>query len=470
MQIPILTGSFTDDNSDFRTSYPKNLVPVPKKQGISLGYLRPAYGIVPLGTGSGVDRGAINWKGSCYRVSGTKLIQVATDGTTTVLGDVGGTGQCSMDYSFDRLSVTSGEKLFYWDGVTLTEVTDPDAGVALTHIWVDGYFMWNDDENLVVSELTDPTDVNPLKYGSSEIDPDPVMAVIKVRNEPHAVNRHTIEPFYNNPNAGANEFPFQRVENAQTTKGAVGSFACCEFDDSVAFVGGDRDESNAVYLAANGSWQKISDQEVDKVINDLTDSQLADIVCEKRFHESHSFLYVHLPDRTLVYDLSASKLMQQPVWHEWGTGRDEHNRLLCRNMVWCYNEWIVGDPDSSQIGTLSNAVGSHWGELNGWRFDTGIIYNSSRKLQIHELEFVALTGRVALGTSPQIWTSHSTDGVEPYSQPRYIDAGEQGQRNKRLRLQGGGIIDNWRIQRTEGTSDSHLSFARIEARVEPMNW
>ena len=41
MQIPILDGIYTDNNSDFRTAYPVNLIPVPKGQGISAGYLRP---------------------------------------------------------------------------------------------------------------------------------------------------------------------------------------------------------------------------------------------------------------------------------------------------------------------------------------------------------------------------------------------------------------------------------------------
>ena len=46
MQIPILNGIFTDSAADFRTSYPVNMVPVPKQTGISSGYLRPAEGAV----------------------------------------------------------------------------------------------------------------------------------------------------------------------------------------------------------------------------------------------------------------------------------------------------------------------------------------------------------------------------------------------------------------------------------------
>ena len=86
MQIPILNGIYTDQSPDFRVAYPRNLMPVPKQSGISAGYLRPADGIVSNGTGPGASRGGINWNGVCYRVMGTKLVSIASDGTTTVLG------------------------------------------------------------------------------------------------------------------------------------------------------------------------------------------------------------------------------------------------------------------------------------------------------------------------------------------------------------------------------------------------
>ena len=102
VQIPILNGIYTDNGPDFRTSYPVNMVPVPKGNGISEGFLRPADGIVGNGTGPGVDRGGINWNGICYRVMGSKLVTVSSTGVVTVLGDVGDNGlQVTMDYSFD---------------------------------------------------------------------------------------------------------------------------------------------------------------------------------------------------------------------------------------------------------------------------------------------------------------------------------------------------------------------------------
>ena len=81
MQVPILNGIYSDEAADFRTSYPRNMVPVPKDQGISKGYLRPADGILTFGTGPGIDRGAVNWNGICYRVMGNNLVSVGATGT-----------------------------------------------------------------------------------------------------------------------------------------------------------------------------------------------------------------------------------------------------------------------------------------------------------------------------------------------------------------------------------------------------
>jgi hypothetical protein len=229
MQIPILSGIFTDNGPDFRTSYPVNLVPTPKASGISSGYLRPGDGIVANGTGPGTDRGGINWRGQLYRVMGTKLVEISSAGVVTVLGDVGGpvSQLVTFDYSFDLLAIASGGRLYYWNGATLAQVTDPDLGVVLDVVWVDGYFMTTDGEFLVVTELTDPFVVNPLKYGSSEVDPDPVVALLKLRNEVYALNRNTIEVF---DNVGGALFPFARIDGAQIQKGVVGTFACCVYE------------------------------------------------------------------------------------------------------------------------------------------------------------------------------------------------------------------------------------------------
>lgn len=465
MQIPILNGIYVDASADFRTSYPLNMVPVPKQQGISTGYLRPADGIVKYGDSPGGDRGAIVWRGDCYRVMGNSLVRLDTAGTVTTLGAVAGTGHVTFDYGFDQLGIAAGNALYYWDGATLKQVTDPDLGGVIDFIWIDGYFMTTDGTSLVVTELNDPFSVNPLKYGSSEADPDPIMGLLKLRNEAYALNRYTIEVF---ENVGGSLFPFQRIEGAMIQRGVVGTFAACVFMDQIAFVGGNRDEPPSVWIGVNGASAKIATREIDILLQKYQARDLANIRCEAQVGRGHQNLLIHLPDKTLVYDMAASEAVEEPVWYILSSSLDGNGAYRARNMVWFNDRWVVGDANSTAYGYLDEKVSTHYGERIGWTFDTAIIYNEGRGVIIHEMELVALPGRIPSGADPVIWTSYTVDG-ETWSLERPFKCGKQGQRNKRINWLQQGFFRNWRIQRFRGTSDSHLAVARLEARVEGMN-
>ena len=465
MQIPILNGIYADNTPELRTSYPVNMVPVPKKSGISNGFLRPGDGIVANGSGPGIDRGGINWNGICYRVMGTNLVTVSSDGTVVVLGDVGGPidTQVTFDYSFDRLAIASGGRLYYWNG-SLTVVSDLDLGVVLDVVWVDGYFMTTDGQYLIVTELSNPTQVNPIKYGSSEADPDPVVALLKLRNEVYALNRNTIEVF---DNVGGELFPFARIEGAQIQKGVVGTFACCVYIERIAFLGGGRNEAPGIYVGAAATTQKISTQEIDNLLLQYTEAQLALVKLEARNDKNHQHLYVHLPDRTIVYDASASEALGEQVWFTLTTTVVGFSQYRARNLVWAYDKWLIGDPQSSAIGYLVQTTGHHWGQQVRWEFGTLIVYNESNGAIFNEMELVSLTGNVALGKNPQISTSYSVDG-KSWSQDKSITVGTTGNMAKRLAWFQQGHMRNWRIQRFRGDSDAHVSFIRLEAQIEAL--
>lgn len=464
MQIPILSGIAADPTGDYRTTLPRNYVPTPKEQGISAGYLKPADGLVQFAAGPGIDRGGILWRGQLFRVMGSKLVTVDSDGAISVVGDVGSGALVTLDYSFDRLMINSGQALYYWDGLALTQVTDSDLGPVVDVTWVDGYTLTTDGTSLIVCDLNNPTAVNPLKYGSAEADPDPVMAVKRIRRELWAVGRNTCEVFQN---VGGDGFPFQRIDGAQVQKGAVGTRMCCVFAEAMALVGGARNEPPSVWLCDNGQATSISTREVDTLLQDYTEDQLAACLLEARVHKQHQHLLMHLPDRTLVYDLNASQVFKEPVWYELGSTVVGHGQYRARGWVWAYDRWVFGDPQAARLGVPDETVSTHYGDTVGWDFGTLCLYNESRGAIVHELELVGLPGRVALGAAPVIWTSYSLDG-ETWSQERAIRAGGQGNRTKRLIWTGQGPMNNVRMQRFRGTSDAHIAFARLEARIEPL--
>jgi hypothetical protein len=458
--IPIISG-ISAKGADFRSEYPVNMVPVPKVQGISQGYIRPAPGVVEVSAGLGADRGGTQWEGVLYRVMGGNLYSFTEAGVPTLIGMIDGTNPAGFAKSFDRLAIRGGNSLYYWDGTLFSQVTDVDLGDVLDVVWVDGYFMTTDGAALVVTELNDPFAVNPLKYGSSEINPDPVVGLRVIRNEVYALNRYTIEVFNN---TGGAAFPFQRVNGAQIMRGAVGTDAACEFMQALAFLGGGENDPPSVWIGGGGAAEKISTREIDDMLRVYTEDELAGVVLESRADRGHEFLMCHLPDQCFVFDGSASKTAGQAVWHILKT---DGGRYKARGHVWCYGRWNVGDPVGTSQGYLTTDTGAHYGVDQAWEFTTPIIFNEGLGMIIHELELVALTGSVAPGNDPLIGAQYSIDG-EVWSQLKYIRAGKAGERGKRLVWYQQGFFRNWRVQRFTGDTRAHLAFARLDARMETL--
>ncbi|MES2904010.1 MAG: packaged DNA stabilization protein [Pseudomonadota bacterium] len=334
--VPLLGGFMATADAEFVASLPVNLEPVvfDTPNGIAEGQFKAGAGTTALATGPGIDRGGIVYNNAHIRVMGTKLVQVSPSGVITELGDVGGSGPVTMDYGFDRLAIRSSTSLYYWNGASLVQVTDPDLGPVLDMIWTDGYFMTTDGTYIVVTELNDPTAIEPLKYGSAEEDPDMITGLVKFREEIYALGRHTVQVFQN---VGGSDFPFAPDLGATIPYGCVSASAKCLFAESFAFVGSARNEALGVYVAGAGTAIKISDKAVDDKL--AAESNATAIVCEARTYGDEMRLFVHLENETLVFFKKASDAAGRKIW----TIAKSGGAYRLRNAVMCDGNFIVGD-------------------------------------------------------------------------------------------------------------------------------
>lgn len=468
VQVPLINGIYADAvGADVRTSYPRNYIPVPKETGIAQGYLRPAYGIAQFADGSihGTDRGGINWNGVCYRVMGTHLVTVSSSGAVSIsLGKVIGSQPVTFFYSFSLLAIVAAGNVYYFDGTTFTQVTDVDLGSSIIHgLWIDGYFALTDGNSIIVNDLADPFSINPLKYGSSEADPDSIKGLAKIRNELHAVNRYTVEVFQN---VGGNFFPFQRIPGALFTRGAIGTKAFTVVNNTLYFLGSGKDEPPAIWAGVNGTMQKVSSGEIDKVLRTYTETQLADVIMETIMDDANQLVYIHLPDRTYAFDVAASAGAQEPVWFILTSGIG-FNQYRVRNIIWCYNRWIFGDPQSGNLGTFDKTLTTHYGTTIDWEFGTIIVYAEGLGALMYDLELVGIFGSVAVGANPVVLTSMSTDG-STFGTEFPSRLGKQGERSIRVSWMNAGNIEQFRVQKFRGFSDSHASFTRLNVRLEAL--
>jgi hypothetical protein len=455
--IPLLWGTVATETSEFAQNVPLNLEPIILDNGIDKGQLRSTPGALPFGTGPGTDRGGINWNGTCYRVMGTKLVQVNPDGSVMTLGDVGTGGQVSMDYSFDRLAVASGGRLYYWNGTTLVQNVSINLGTVVDMLWIDGYFMTTDGKYVVVTELADPMTVKPLKYGSADEDPSSCVGIIKLRDEAYVCEKYTIQVF---KNVGGNGFPFSTIKGATIPFGVVGTFAKTLFGDSFAFVGSARNEGLGVYTAGNATATKISTRALDKALAKVTDP--SSIIMEKRVSNNEARLLIHLPTETWCYLQLASGMVGQMVWYRLQSGVGGQYRL--RNAVNCYSKTLVGDLNSSQIGVLTDTVSTHFGQPAQWMLDLGLVYNEGRGGILRSIELVGLTGRGT--TSSTIFLSLTRDG-ETYSMERGITV-QQFDHEKRLQWRPQTRFNRFMGMRFRSNDGAVAGIAACEVKAVPL--
>lgn len=460
MRIPLLSGIIADSNAEFLASYPVNLEIVAVDNKLAKAEFRATSGVDTVTAGPGIDRGGINWNETLYRVMGTSLVRVSVDGSVTVIGDVGGSGPCTFDIAFGHIAIRSGDQLYYWDGTTLTHVTDTDLGPVLDMMWIDGYTMTTDGTSIIVTELSDPTSVLPLKYGSAEEDPDMVTGLIKVQDEAYVLGRHTIQVFQN---VGGNGFPFQSVKGASIPVGCVGPNAKCLFADSFAFVGSARNEAIGVYVAGSGSATRISSRAIDDELAKVADP--SQIVLENRTSRAERRLLIHLPDKTLVFLFNASKVLGEAVWYVAHSGRDEPYRP--RHAVQCYGKTYVGDASGNLLGELTDTVSTHFGDAVEWRFDIGLVYNEARGGILNAIELIGLPGRAPVGVHGTAWMSMTRDG-QSFSVERAIPMGARGQTDHRLQWRPRTNFRNWIGLRFRGYSPAMPGFAACEATITPL--
>lgn len=458
--VPLLGGFVAGGAAEFVSAPPINLEPVvfDGQNGVSEGQLRAPAGTTAFGTGPGVDRGGIVWNDVHLRVMGTKLVQVATTGTVTTLGDVGGSGPVTFDYGFDRVAVRSGTALYYWNGTTLTQVTDPDLGPVYDLIWSDGYFLTTDGTYIIATDLADPTSVNPLRYGSAEEDPDMVTGLIKFREEVYALGRHSIQAFQN---AGTTGFPYQAVQGSTIPYGCVSASAKCIFAESIAFVGSARNEALKVYVAGDGTATTISNKALDDRL--AQEANVTGIVLESRTYGDERRLYVHMEGESWCYYYKASRAAGKPIW----TVLRSEGSYRIRNAVSHGNRLICGDLSSAALGVLDEDTITHFGQAVGWRFDTVFFYNQGAGGIITEAELIGLPGRAPLGDSSVIFLSFTDDG-ETWSMEKSRPLAKRGNRTLMPRWYPRRHMRNFVGMRFRGVGLSLPGFASLEVEAEAL--
>lgn len=464
--VTLIKGDRVDATTDYRDALPTNMYAIERQILGAEGYMLCYPGLTKLADGSGVDRGA-NYNDrfeNLFRISGDKLVQLNTNGTITELGDVPGSSQAAMPYSFNTQAVIADGRMFlYSPSGGFVETTDSDLGDPLDGVWVDGYYFLTDGEFIYHTLITDESSIDPLQFATAEFMPDKSLGVGKTQdNKVIVFGRYTMEYFIN---AATENFAFQRVETRAQKIGIVATHAKCESGGKWYITGGRKDDAVSVHIVTLGKSQKVSTREIDKILSTYSEPELSDMRMECRTEDDVVFILVHLPNETLCFNETiAAKFGKGNAWTILKTDVEGDNTYRAINGVFDARSalWTYGDKLNGNIGKLDNTVFTHYGEMVEWLlFAPFMKYDG---MSIDEIEIETLPGNTNFDDATVAF-SLTLDGLT-YGKEWFTMYGEKNDYNQRFYLRRLGAIQNWAGFKFRGATKSRMSFATMKVTYE----
>ncbi len=467
--ITFIKGDRSSVETDFRDSLPVNMTGVARPVFNSQGYMIETPGLKEFGLGSGIDRGA-NWNerfSQHYRLSGTKFISVSQTGIKTELGTILGSDQATLQYfySFDTQGIIADGKFYlYSPSGGFSQVVDPNVRTPIDGVWIDGYYCLTDGEFLYHTSIIAGTPVenviNPLALATAEFSPDSTVGCGRsIDNLWIAFNRYTIEFFQN---VGGDTFAFERIGSRAVNCGLVATQAKAYLEDVWFFVGNRKAEALSVFGMTTGGAEKIATREVEKILAQYADSQLQSTVMETRQLDGYSYIILHLPNETLMFNYTLSKSVG--IEYAWSrlTSTTNGTRWIAINGIVDprIGKWVYGDFNDASLATLDETSAEQYGEIQEWYLDTPFINIESGS--IDELQILTLPGWTATSDAT-VFLSLTYDGVS-YSQERTLEYGLPSAYDRRFIGRRLGYVRHYLSFRLRGTSRSRMVFS--EAKIK----
>ncbi len=388
--LNLIKGDKIGLETDYRDNLPVNMTAIDKPIRGANGYMLSHYGLTQFANAPGVDRGGI-WNERLinhYRVSSNKFISVDTNGTVNELGNITGSKRASLAYSFNTQAIVADGKMWLYDGVTLTEIIDPDLGTPIDIAWIDGYYVLTDGENIYHTDITNESSIDPIKFSTAEFSPDPTLAVDKTTDNQWIVfGRYSVEYF---ENVASENFAWRRIPGKALKAGVVGTHCETELGGRFYILGGGKEESVSVHYISAGTYTSIATREVDKIIATYSEGELANAVLETRVQDKDKFILVRLPSDTLLFNATiATKFGVEFAWTIVKTGFN-NDPWRAANGVYDarISQWVYGDILDGRLGFLDKNVGSQYGDQVESILYTPLVNLESESVDEIELDII----------------------------------------------------------------------------------
>ncbi len=467
-QVSLIKGDTVDSNTDYRDALPVNMYAIPRDILGARGYMINFYGLTDYAVGAGVDRGG-QWVSrdgfeGHYRVSGTKFISISGSGAVTELGDIPGSDQCSLTYSFNNVAIVGGGNLYYYNPTDgFRRIADVDVGSPIDIVWVDGLFFLTDGQKIYHSDILDEESYLSVAQGDPQFIPDSSRGLgFNEDNEVIVFGAFSKENFLN---AGAGDFQFQRIPRKAQKIGILGTHCKKEMNGRWYILGRRMETSPSFHIISIGEEKVIGTRETDLVLEEYTDNELATTTVDAFTDGNVKMVIYHLPRHTLMYNetiaetfgsnstawtILKSDVKGNTPWRGRSFVRDERN-----------GQWLCGDRQGANVGIIDERVCTQYGAMVEWELFTPLLKLETKSIDYLEMETIP-------GEAPDhdatVFFSRTED-ARTYSQEWSQLYGQNHDYNQRFIKRHLGYVRHWVGLKFRGASKSRMSFAFLNIEV-----
>ena len=326
--------------------------------------------------------------GLLYAVIGNAVYRIATNFQSTLLGTLpNSTGPVSITDNGLQISFAHRDGMHWvaFTGTTIAPVTNAPLD-AITGT-MDNYAIFTDTGgSFGITSLADLSTIDPLDIATAEGAPDDLVSVVCDHREAWLFGTETIEIW---TDTGASFFPFERSPGGFIEQGCAARRSPAKLDNSVFWIGRDKNGHAVVYRANAYIPVRISTHAMEFAINQYED--ISDAIGFSYQEEGHPFYWLIFPrgNACWVYDVATGGWHQR-LWLDPNTG------LLNRHRANCYaffnGEHLVGDWQNGKIYAL---------DLETYTDDGGDIYrerafdlpdSENKRIRMDFIELDCLTG------------------------------------------------------------------------------
>jgi len=459
--INLIKGDSAGSDTDYHDVLPVNMTGVAKPMFGAAGYMIQEPGLRAFATGRGRDRGGI-WNSRLldhFRVSGERLIEMNASGFIFERGTITGSDTASLPYSFNNQGIIADKKFWLYNRTAgLRQVTDPNVREPIDGVWIRGVFLLTDGDVLYHTDLTDESVIPTAAFGSAEFIPDNIVAVDKTSDNLAIVfGRYSTQYFVFD--ATNENFFFTDIPARGTKAGIVGKDAKAELEGDYYILGGERGENVSIRRMGVNYSDRIATREVEKIIGQYSENQLVDAILEPRAREGYSYLLVHLPNDTLIFNLTLAK--QFGIADAWSVLKtDVQGSRTYRGVhgVWDprLGFFVYGDKRDANIGLLDDNDPLHYGEIAEWELNTPFLELEGQSIDEINIEMLpgyndAGDANVSISLTYE-GVTHGREFDKQYGQAHVYD--------ERFICRRFGHVYNWVSIKFRGATRSKMAFAR----------